>query len=587
MEGNCHVDVTNSDPCCQCDDATWLTAVTNNNVNHVQEILASASNSKNILLNKRFTNLYDDMGARAGYFLARYRVDNAVLAAVVNGSRDVLQCLLDHGADPLITDEHDDNIAHTVVSIVTAHPQLEDVQLGNLEHFLNVLPIKQRQNILKTENKLRLRPLEYALYKGCITLFKCIFQTPGVYVQETIRKGRVIFDDYDITEYENGNRRGRSPLVLICLARDQTMQKPEFAELLNWHPIKQWITCKVKTSAIPGTIWALSVFWYYIAYHLIKFNQPAYEGGIPHDVNYGSNASNDSFVYCYQPALLGWLTAHQSSFNALLIYGIVHSVLIILFDMELVSSSHRVIYMHMVNDKLTSRHVFLPNCVVRLFIHISAWGILVYYVIVILGITIRGNTWFSITNLITDLTLFAYQSYMLMLVVPMIRSNATLIAAMFIDLLYFLLLGLIATIPYTLFFMDFVNTNTLEGCIVDFKDLGRTFYRVILVMLNIRDMAQYNTTANMAFLIGHVITAAVLGILYLNFVIANMTLKVSAMSHIRDVVMHLHTLPIVLTIDGRMNRISKRYSSYYIKKYLKVLNNKSVFLSSMRTLHEL
>ena len=114
---------------------------------------------------------------------------------------------------------------------------------------------------------------------------------------------------------------------------------------------------------------------------------------------------------------------------------------------------------------------------------------------------------------------------------------------------------------------------------VDFKDLGHTFYRGILVMLNIRDMTQYNTTANMAFLIGHVITAAV-------FVIANMTLKVSAMSQIRDVVTHLHILPIVLTIDGRMNRIVKTYSSYYSKKYLKVVNNKSVFLSNMRTLHE-
>ena len=176
MEGNCHVEVINSDPCCQCDEVTWLTAVKNNDVNHVQEILASASNSKNILLNKRFTKLYDDMGARAGYFLARYRVDNAVLAAVVNGSRDVLQCLLDHGADPLITDDRGDNIAHTVISVVATHPKLEDVQLGNLEHFLDLLPIKQKQDLLKTENKLRLRPLEYALNKGCIAFSNVYFK---------------------------------------------------------------------------------------------------------------------------------------------------------------------------------------------------------------------------------------------------------------------------------------------------------------------------------------------------------------------------------------------------------------------------
>ena len=101
-------------------------------------------------------------------------------------------------------------------------------------------------------------------------------------------------------------------------------------------------------------------------YHLVKFNQPVSEGGTPDDVNHSSNhgnASNDSFVYCSgsQYVLLGSLIAHQSAFNALLIYGIVHSVLIILFDiMELASSSRHAIYMHMVNDNLTTRHVFLP-----------------------------------------------------------------------------------------------------------------------------------------------------------------------------------------------------------------------------------
>ena len=581
---------------CECagdgneDDDTyrWLSAIKNNDLVYVTDTLLYISDhQREALLNGRFTKLYDDMGARAGYFVARYRVDNAVLAAVVNGSRDVLQCLLDHGADPLITDDRGDNIAHTVISVVATHPKLEDSQLNNLRHFLAILPVNKSLKLLKTENKLHLRPLEYALSKGLITIFRCIFETQGVYVCRGVQRGYASYEEYDITEYEEPERCGRSPLLLLCLTNEKTMLKPEFVDLLNWPPMRQWLVYKVKAAYVPCAIWAATVLWYAFVYYLIKNNQPSNEGGIPDNIGYENMVINGSFIYCAgsDDRLLEFMVLNPNILRALIIYGMVHSVFIIVFDIvEFIRIRHYRMYWSIVKDGLMSRHVFMPHFIARFLIHFGVWGIFIYYIMLLRGVSVRGNTMFSIFNLITDIGLFAYVSYVI-LAISLMGYYANLIAGLFLDMLYFSVLGLITTIPYTVFFNHFVNTNTLEGCIEDFSDFGRTMYRVIQIMLNIRDMTQYKTTANTAFLIAHFISTSVLGVLFLNFFIASMTIRVSTMACMKDVMIPLCMFPVTLTIDSRMNGMFTLYSAYCRRKYINMSSSGRTYLTYIRTLH--
>jgi hypothetical protein len=136
-----------------------------------------------------------------------------------------------------------------------------------------------------------------------------------------------------------------------------------------------------------------------------------------------------------------------------------------------------------------------------------------------------------------------------------------------------------------MFLVNFVNTNTMEGCLEDFHDATRTLYRVVLIMINIKDMTQYRTTANTALLFGHVIIAATLGILFLNFVIAFMTMRVSTMSQIKDVMIYLNALPVALLDDARTNWVSNRYPAYFRHKYLNISPKGKVLLSNIRTMH--
>ena len=563
---------------------TWLSAIKHDDLDYVTETLTSAMTSsaevRKALLNGHFTKLYDDMGARAGYFLARYRVDNAVLAAVVNGSRDVLQCLLDHGADPLITDDRGDNIAHTVISIVATHPKLEDSQLNNLKHFLAILPVDKRLKLLKTENKQHLVPLEYALIRGCIKMFRMIFTTDDVYRFKRRDLGYMIHEDYDITEYEVGQRKGLSPLTLLYFANEETMRNPEFVELLKWTPIRQWMTCKSKADILPCMFWAITILWYTAIYHLIKNKQPSVEGGTPEHL---ANGTNHSFVYCSSSVnhLLETVFADECSLKVLIFYGIIHSLLIIAVDIvELISISRHATLVNIVIEKVRSRHFLMSHLVLRLLMHISAWGVMAYYIMLRVGATLRGNTIFSIIALITDIGLFANATFML-LALRLLGYTPYIIAEMFMDLLYFSFIGIINILSFTIFFYDFVNVNTEDGCIEDFSGFFHTMYRVILIMLNIKDMTQYNTEAHTALLIGHAITAVILGVLYLNFLIASVTMRVFSDALIRNTVLTIYRLPIAMTVDTRLHLLCKFYPSYYRRKYLKVLDNENVYLSNV------
>jgi hypothetical protein len=259
-----------------------------------------------------------------------------------------------------------------------------------------------------------------------------------VYLVNEKNYGYITYEDYDVTEYETGGRRGWSPLVLLCLSSEETMQKPEFEELINWPPMKQWIMCKTRADIIPCIFWAITTLWYSIIYHLIKNYQPIAEGGIPNNMANNNKETNESFVYCSGSVfqLSGALVAMDNLLKILIIVGIIHSILIILVHVvEFIRISHHATYFGIIKNKLTSRHLFLPHVALRVFTHCAAWGILTFYVTLILGISHRGNSLFNIINFLTDVALFGYATYMF-LAVRLMGYTANLIEEMFLDLLY-------------------------------------------------------------------------------------------------------------------------------------------------------
>ena len=575
---------------CRDENIPWLRAIKNNDLEFVKERLARTANKheRDVLINGRCTSLYDDLGETAEYILHQYRCDRPMVGGVINGSMDVVECMLEHGGDPLITNDNGNNIAHVVISIVAAHPAQEDNQLRNLVQFLHLLPVATRHKLLKAENRLRLRPLESALATGSIKIFKALFQTPGVYLVEERPCGPRTFQYYDVTEYEYTTRRDRSPLLLLCIVDEETMQKPEFSELLNWPPIMQWIRCKSRAGIMPGVLWALTVWWYVFIYHVIKYNQPLSEGGIPDDTIHGDAGNDGLFIYCpiYGIMPAATLLTKRKFLAALAIYESIHSIVTIVFDIaEFSRISHGKTFLKIVKSGLISRHTFLAQFFMRLVVHLTAWGVMATCITRLIGFTIRGSSWFAICSLLTDLGLFASVNCTLFSI-RVVAYNVHTMAEMFLDLIYFMIIGFVATFPHVIFLINFVNTNTQEGCIDDFQDYGHTLYRAVLIMINIKDMTQYDTAANAAFLFGHVVSASILGIYYLNFLIASMTLSVSRMSRLSDVIATLSPLPLALLNDVRISRISRSYPAYFRRRYLTTHPDGGVRLSHIRTTSE-
>ena len=80
------------------------------------------------------------------------------------------------------------------------------------------------------------------------------------------------------------------------------------------------------------------------------------------------------------------------------------------------------------------------------------------------------------------------------------------------------------------------STLSTPTRIEDFQGYGHTLYRVVLIIINLKDMTQYDAAANAEFLFGHVVLSYILGIYYLNVLIVSVTLSVSRMSRLSDII---------------------------------------------------
>jgi hypothetical protein len=558
----------------------WLSAIRSNDVKYLSEVLETATkDEKEHLLNGRHTNVRDDLGCHTWCF--PHLCERPLVAAVLYSSYDAALFMLNEGANPLATESNGDNVAHAIVALASAFPKTEDVQLRNFVRFMELIPRETRRELLYAENGFHLRPLEYAASTGCIKLFKEIFQTPDVYLTKQLNYGLHIYEEYNITDYDNG-RAHKSPLLFFCISDEETMRKEEFKAIMEWAPIKQWKASKIRSERVVIFLWFALRLWYCFVYHTIKSSQMISEGGVPHvdDDNVTVSPTNNTFTYCSGAEPPYFI---QNIRPAFIIYGIFHSILTILVDAIEVGLTLKRSkpFLSLITRRFSNRHILMPQIAFRIVEHIGTWGVLVYYLAVLGHITMRNNFWISLMSLVTNMGLFSTLLYILLLI-KVTGYHAHVISQMFLDVLYFSLFVFLCSFPFAHFYMTFVNTNTVAGCIEDFNGFWRSMYTMFLVMLNIRDMTEYDVTNETAFVIGHVLVSINLGILMLNFLIACMTTRMTNMAEYKDILVILNRLFVFMYVETRLKHVAQWRLRVIKRRYMKVANDGRTYLINIK-----
>ena len=563
----------------------WLSAIRSNDVKYMSDVLETAyKEEKDHLLNGRHTNVSDDLGHHTWCF--PHLCQRPLVAAVLYSSYDAVLFMLTHGANPLVTESNGDNAIHAMVALAAAFPNTEDVQLRNYTTFMDLIPVETQRELLHAENGLHLRPLEYAASTGCIKMFREIFQTPGVYLTKQLNYGLHIYEEYNITDYDNG-RAHKSPLLFFSISNEETMRKKEFKAIMDWAPIKQWKASKIRSERFVLFLWFLLRTWYCFVYHIVKSSQMGLEGGVPQG---GTNdpmvsPSNETFEYCNGAAPPSFVEGIRPAF---IIYGILHSIAALLVDyveIGVILKRFRP-FISLITSRFTSRHILMPQIAFRTMEHLGTWGVLAFYLGILGHVAMRNNYWMSTISLVTNICLFTTLLYILLLI-EITGYHTHIISQMFLDLLYFSLFVFLCSVPFAHFYMTFVNTNTAEGCIKDFDGFWRSMYTMFLVMLNIRDMTEYDVINESAFIVGHVIVSINLGILMLNFLIACMTTRTTNMSEYKDILVILNRLFGFMYIETRLKHVSQWRLRVIKRKYMKVSSDGHTYLMNIKGVHNI
>ena len=495
----CEMEQESSDLIQDRDYFPWLKAIRTNDIGFVKEELRSASlDERRTLLNGRF----GDIGDKDAFTSEDdCRCDRPLAAAIQYTSHDVMGAMLDYGADPLV-ELQDGNIVHLMIILTTKTLLSEDTMLETYRLLMSKLPESTRIQLMKADNCMGLRPLELAITMGCLKLFKAIFETPGPHLVAEIDCGLHVYQKFDITEYEKSDRGHVSPLYFLCLADSSTMGRKEFGDILSWAPIKAWRDTKTSAATIPFCCWVLIRLMYVISYYMLKNTQLSSSARDVFEAAPGPNSSDVGYENATSCTSMDYLSSTTYMKNVLIGYQMIHSAAIIIFDiletfqiLVVDSSCFRPLLY-----RFGKRFLMPPYLLVRLMQHVTAWCVAGYLVVLILGVPARGNALVSASTMLINIGLFNSMLYCA-LVLPVTGYHTLVLIQMFMDLLYFFVFVILSSIPFAHFYLVFVNTNSLTGCMEDFSGFFRSVYTLMLVTMNMRDMREYDVLNGVSVLL--------------------------------------------------------------------------------------
>lgn len=321
----------------------------------------------------------------------------------------------------------------------------------------------------------------------------------------------------------------------------------------------RWIDGKINSNILPILIWILLRATFVVTYYIIDLDVSTLSE------LYGANAS-DYFI-CKDLAFID-LQSDTSKYIAIAL-----AIAYVLFTLCLdVFGYIRMYFMktHLKASDLNGKKKIITNTsfyiISNTFLQILFFICFTIYLLVIAGWIENGHgisIAFFVVRAIIPILLLWTVVYFLQLV-PAVGPSIISIQGMYLDLMKFVLLFVIFTVPFIHTFQTYMLYNSRDGCHPDFSAFQVTFYTLFQLMLIDYDTNELNINNSEIFQFLHVLFVFNIGVLLLNFLIATMANRATTIEKNKNVTLRLNQLALAVRVEDRVY-----WCSRWLYKYLR------------------
>ena len=471
----------------------------------------------------------------------------------------------------MCTDIHDYNILHALVGISVYYPEQEEHMV---DLYKNICSLVEEEDLLQLhhmEDDMGFRPLEFSAQQGAFRLMMAFFNTTGVYLTNVQLRHSFRYLYYDITDYESTDkyRWERSPVAQLLYLDESKLKDSYTGSLFQRNSlIHTWTVCKRNVNfwfVLPWCFFTIMLYLDYFVYDSME-SWVRLEGGITtteaHNlVNKNQTLNYTYFEYC--PDFSG-LSANTVQIMVLVGYAQFYWCVMFISDVvDLVKYCRNYKFFKncrksVKGTKRTVRNAKLERTVAILTIYFIG-----------LSMASHGVADFLIVDLArvyATCCLIVSMLYFIRLL-PGIGHFVSAIQIMFRDLVNFMMVFAVVLLIFSQMLLVFVNTNSNEGCVVEFSTLTRSAYSVILTMQNVLTYTAYDMNKGHILLILHVCLIFILSILLVNFLIAIMSASVSRIAEHAQTIADIEWLSVILTMEDKFRKIFRLYYVWMIKRH--------------------
>ncbi len=561
----------------------WFEAILENHGDAVRERLEeSDSQERQRLLNGFFDYQENELCNIFSYLNhCRFRVSRPLTLAVMYGSGDVSRVLIQNGADPSLSDNEGESLLHSLVTYSNLCHTRESRMASSYMDFIENFSPEEKKELLHAENSDGLRPLEYAAKLGCTQMVRAIMETPDVYLARQDRKGMVLYQWYDVTEYMTSqgseDRRGKTPVGFLALMTEATMRRTGTVDLFQWIPFKQWKHVHFAPNKPFILAWLLFRIIPVLMYIILLADEGLIRkaGGRTEEGRY-RNAENTtaainasgSFVYCTGVVLYRsdrnlslWLTFFVGGFG----------LVTVVFD---------VVELLVINVRRAPRYFCHQHCFV---VHTAVQSMMFRIgqflqggLFIVIGVTTHLTDFEDFTenfgaklNLALMIMTTISMHFFLQLA-PVLGRYVITLEWMLRDLLHFGIIYLLWVVPFSYYFMVFFNLNSVDRCVEAFSGFWRSLYSTFTIMLNMVNLSEFKVRDQILLDLMHIAYVFMIAILLINFLIALMATSATRVALCSNLVVKLEKLYIALLLEYRLRWFLPGYYDRQRRRYMVV-----------------
>lgn len=531
----------------------YYEALVKNDVEKVEEFLAEASEAERYAM---LNGTFDFDGEKHASNVALSRLAKPLFAAATMGSVEVIAALLEEGVQILQENKHKENIFHAIVLANANDIMTKENAVCVYERLVVMLENSVVEKLLLHENIKGLRPLELAANCGCVLLYEKIHLTPGTYVTKTLKRGILLEQWIDITEYEtyaSGARRHRSPIYIFGHLDKRVGFSQRLGDILNCDLLMTWTDKKMKSDQLFFVYWVLVTIYFGICYFVFvtKGAVKANNTGDVDSNNESGSPSNNS--QCEHQYLYFTSNCNMATLLTIAVVSYAFSNLVIL----VVFLAERKIYNKMMYSKDLSghrKHLIVDIHFCPFFVGLTSVLQLVHVALEIIGIA--NIDWILCLCMSTACMTSIWTILFYMQISSIIGHFTIAMQRMMWVMLQFFILFVCVYLPFVHAFYRVLQDK--RGHAHPEFSLGpiEHYYNTFIVSLNMIDMHQFkadrDTLDYYVILYLHTAYVFLISILFMNFLIALLSTSVSEIMRRKDVYMLVQKLVIISLMEDAM-----------------------------------